>query len=73
MVRKIVITATDPENFRDQEYNQPIEISYQKVYAEIAYYIHQNPVVNGFVYEAEHWIYNGIKVYEKNNGIVKLT
>ena len=40
------------------QHNQPIEIIDQKMYAETVYYIHQNPVVSGFVYEAEQWVYN---------------
>jgi REP element-mobilizing transposase RayT len=41
-----------------QQHNQPIEIVNQKMYDEILWYIHQNPVVSGFVYEPEHWIYS---------------
>ncbi|MCW3091760.1 MAG: transposase [Ferruginibacter sp.] len=36
-----------------QLHNQSIEILNQKMFAEIVFYIHQNPVVSGFVYEAE--------------------
>jgi putative transposase len=55
-----------------QQHNQPIEITNSKQYVEIVYYIHQNPVVSGFVYEAEQWIYSSAKNYEKNDGIIKL-
>lgn len=55
-----------------QQHNQPIEIVNQKMYVEIVWYIHQNPVVSGFVYEAEQWIYSSAKGYTKNDGIIKL-
>ena len=55
-----------------QQHNQPIEIVDQKIYAETVYYIHQNPVVNGFVNEAEQWVYSSAKGYAKNDGIIKL-
>jgi putative transposase len=55
-----------------QQHNKPIEITTQKMYAEIVFYIHQNPVVSGFVYKAEQWIYGSAKHYAKNDGIIKL-
>ena len=41
-----------------QQHNKPIEILTQKMYAEIVFYIHHYPVVSGFVYEAEQWVYS---------------
>lgn len=55
-----------------QQHNQPIEILNQKMFAEIVFYIHQNPVVSGFVYEEEQWVYSSAKNYAKNDGIIKL-
>ena len=55
-----------------QQHNQPIEILNQKMFAEIVFYIHQNPVVSGFVYEAEQWVYSSAKYYANNDGIIKL-
>jgi hypothetical protein len=55
-----------------QQHNQPIEIVNQKMYDEIVWYIHQNPVVSGFVYEPEQWIYSSAKGYAKNDGVVRL-
>ena len=55
-----------------QQHNQPIEILNQQMFAEIVFYIHQNPVISGFVYEAEQWVYSSAKDYAKNNGIIKL-
>ncbi len=56
-----------------QQHNQPIEITSPEMYAEIVHYIHQNPVVSGFVDEAEHWIYSSAKGYADNNGLIKLS
>ena len=55
-----------------QQHNKPIEISDQKMFADISFYIHQNPVVSGFVYEAEQWVYSSAKHFAKNDGIIKL-
>ena len=55
-----------------QQHNQPIEIATQKMYEEIVWYIHQNPVVSGFVFEPEAWVYSSAKGYIKNDGIIKL-
>ena len=56
-----------------QQHNQPIEIVNQKMYNEILWYIHQNPVASGFVYEPEQWIYIRATGYVKNDRIVKLS
>lgn len=66
-------TMIGPECFREQQHNKPLEITGDKMYAETVWYIHQNPVVAGFVYEAEHWVYSSAKGYANNNGIIKLT
>ena len=55
-----------------QQHNQPLEITDQKMFAETIYYIHQNPVVSGYVYEAEQWIYSSAKHYANNEGLIKL-
>lgn len=31
------------------------------MFAEIVFYIHQNPVVSGFVHEAAQWVYSSAK------------
>jgi putative transposase len=63
---------TGPESVREQQHNQPIEIVTQKMYEEIVWYIHQNTVVIGFVYEPEQWVYSSAKGYAKNDGMIKL-
>ena len=61
LVKRMVITVIGPESFREQQHNQPIEIATQKMYEEIVWYIHQNPVVSGFVFEPEAWVYSSAK------------
>ena len=55
-----------------QQHNKPIEILSRQMFAEIVFYIHQNPVVSGFVYESEQWVYSSVKHFAKNDGIIKL-
>ena len=55
-----------------QHHNKSIEISDHKMFADIGFYIRQNPVVSGFVYEAEQWVYSSAKHYAKYDGIIKL-
>jgi hypothetical protein len=47
-------TAIIPRQFW-QQHNKPIEISNQEMFAEIVFYIHQNPAAIEFLYEAEQW------------------
>jgi putative transposase len=56
-----------------QQHNQPIQIKTDQQYYDTLHYIHQNPVVSGFVTEPSHWKYNSANGYEKNDGLVKLT
>lgn len=56
-----------------QQHNQPLEITDDNMYAETVFYIHQNPVLSGFVYEAKQWVYSSAKGYEKNDGLIKLS
>ena len=55
-----------------QEHNKPIEILNRQMFAEVVFYIHQNPVASGFVYESEQWVYSSVKHFAKNDGIIKL-
>ncbi len=54
-----------------QQHNIPIEILNRQMFAEIVFYIHQNPGVNGFVYEPEQWVYSSAKHFAKNDGIIQ--
>lgn len=44
-----------PESFREQQHNKPLEIRDQEMFDTTLDYIHQNPVVAGFVMKAEDW------------------
>lgn len=46
-----------------QHHNQPIEIYSQKFFEEKLNYIHNNPVVSGFVSEIWEWKYSSAKNY----------
>ncbi|EPE70061.1 transposase [Pasteurella multocida 1500C] len=44
-----------------QHHNQPIEIYSEKYFDQKLDYIHQNPVVSGFVSQAKDWQYSSAK------------
>ena len=46
-----------------QHHNQPIEIHSDKFFNEKLEYIHQNPMVSGFVSEPQDWKYSSAKNY----------
>jgi hypothetical protein len=49
-----------------QHHNKPIELWSAEVIDQKADYIHNNPVVSGFVYEPHHWKYSSaIKLYRR--------
>ncbi len=48
-----------------QHHNHPIEIYSDKFFDEKLEYIHQNPVVNGFVSEPQDWKYSSAKNYQQ--------
>lgn len=55
-----------------QQNNHPLVIKDDTMFKECLAYIHNNPVVSGFVKNAEDWLYSTAAGYEKNNGLVKL-
>jgi putative transposase len=55
-----------------QQTNKPLEINTARMYTEVVHYIHQNPVVSGFVFEASQWVYSSAKGYGDNTGLIKL-
>ena len=50
----------------------PLEINGYDMFVGYLEYIHQNPVLAGFVNEAQNWIYSSAGGYEKNNGLIAL-
>lgn len=50
----------------------PEKIKANNFYVEPGWYIHQNPVQNGFVLIQKDLLFGNAKGYAKNNGIIKL-
>ena len=55
-----------------QHNSMPLEINGYDMFVGYLEYIHQNPVLAGFVNEAQNWIYSSAGGYEKNNGLIAL-
>ena len=55
-----------------QHNNKPIELWSPEVIEQKAEYIHNNPVVCGFVSEAWHWRYSSAIDYSGGNGIIEI-
>ncbi|MGE3341602.1 MAG: hypothetical protein AB7J46_06940 [Candidatus Altimarinota bacterium] len=53
-----------------QEGFHPIELSSEKMLAQKARYIHDNPVKKGFVLDPEDWLYSSARNYLKNDDTV---
>ncbi len=56
-----------------QQHNQPVELWTHDVFEQKLNYIHNNPVVAGFVNEAEHWKYSSACDYAGVKGLVRVT
>ena len=67
------IIKTGPESFREQQHNQPIEIKDQEMFDKTLEYIHQNPVVAGFVNKPEDWKYSSARDFCGMKGLVALS
>ena len=55
-----------------QHNNKPIEIWSEEVLNQKMDYIHQNPVVSGFVIEPEHWKYSSAIDYSGGKGVLEM-
>ncbi|HBO37562.1 MAG TPA: transposase [Pasteurellaceae bacterium] len=56
-----------------QHHNQPIEIYSDKFFNEKLHYIHQNPVISGFVCEPQDWKYSSAKNYgEERDAVLEI-
>ena len=58
--------------YREQHHNYPIELSSNKMVDQRLNYLHQNPVVAGFVEEPEHWKYSSAAKYCGGNGLLDI-
>lgn len=56
-----------------QQHNKPIEIKDQEMLDKTLQYIHDNPVVAGFVTKPEDWKYSSARDFCGIKGLVKLT
>ena len=55
-----------------QQNNQPIELWSVEVIDQKLDYIHNNPILSGFVNEPEHWKYSSAIDYAGGKGLVKI-
>lgn len=55
-----------------QQNNYPIELNNVKMCQEKLEYIHQNPVVAGFVDNARDWLYSSARDYEEEQGLLDI-
>jgi putative transposase len=56
-----------------QQHNNPIEIKDQEMFDKTLDYIHQNPVVAGFVTKPEDWKYSSARDFCGMKGLVELS
>ncbi len=56
-----------------QQHNKPTEIKNQEMFDKILDYIHQNPVLAGFVTTPEDWKYSSAKDFCGKKGLVELS
>jgi putative transposase len=56
-----------------QQHNQPIEIKSQEMFDKTLDYIHQNPVLAGFVTKPEDWKYSSARDFCGMKGLVELS
>jgi len=55
-----------------QQHNQPIELFTNKVIQQKLDYIHNNPIVEGFVERPEEYVYSSAKDYAGTKGLLNL-
>lgn len=55
-----------------QQHNKPIELWSNEVIDQKVDYIHNNPLVSGFVYEPQHWKYSSAINYAGEKGILEI-
>lgn len=55
-----------------QQHNKPIELWSNEVIDQKVDYIHNNPVVSGFVCEPAHWKYSSARNYAGEKGILEI-
>ncbi len=53
-----------------QQHNHPIEMNTNEIIDSRIRYVHQNPVIAGFVNEPREWKYSSAKDYEGEKGLI---
>ena len=56
-----------------QQHNHPIELFNNEIMDQKLHYLHQNPVVAGFVSEPEHWKYSSANDYAGGQGLLQIS
>ena len=56
-----------------QQHNKPLEIKDQEMFDKMLKYIHDNPVIAGFVTKAEDWKYSSAKDFCGMKGLIELS
>ena len=56
-----------------QQHNHPIELFNNEIMDQKLHYLHQNPVVAGFVSEPEHWKYSSANDYVGDQGLLQIS
>ena len=73
MMKKAGAKNSNVKNYQFwQQNNQPMELWSNKFIDQKVDYIHNNPVVAGFVEEAEHWKYSSAIDYSGGKGRIKI-
>lgn len=76
LLRAMVKAGTKKSNNKDFQFwlqhNHPIELNSNEMIDSRVEYIHQNPVVAGFVDEPREWKYSSARDYEGERGLVKV-
>lgn len=55
-----------------QQHNKPIELWSEQVIRQKIDYIHNNPVVSGFVTDAIDWKYSSVRNYQDDNTVLEI-
>jgi len=56
----------------NHQHNQPIELNTNEMLDQKLDYLHDNPVVSGFVNEPEHWRYSSAMDYAGGKGLLEV-
>lgn len=73
MCRRAGMKNSNNNNFQFwQQHNHPIQLMNHEIFMQKINYIHNNPVVAGFVERPEDWLYSSAYRFSENKGLIKL-